>query len=69
MVILQDCLPSLPRGVAKIWQGGQELFFPDLEIRCALLRDVPCQGGSGHAPPTIFFKWCVLVYILMRFCR
>ena len=26
------------------------------------------RGVRGHAPPRNFFEWCVLVYILIKFC-
>ena len=70
-----DCLQF--RGVPRIWQGGgQEFFFPDLEICmsrkfCANLGfPVPFlfQGFGGMPPRENFLKWCNLVCILIRFC-
>ena len=48
--------------------GSQEFFFSDL--KSCMSRS---QGGSGACPPPEkFFSngaiWCVLVYILIRFC-
>ena len=54
------------RGVARIWEGGQEIFF-QIWKPCALLRGF---GGMPH-PKNIFLNgaiWCVLVCILIRFC-
>ena len=57
------------RGVPRIWQGGgQEFFFPDLEIcmsRSDMLRMAkPCallEGFGGMPPRENFLKWCNLV--------
>ena len=65
----------LIRGVARIWEGGQD-FFSDLEI-CMSRSDTSrhaahgeamrfARGVRGHAPPRNLFKmvqfdafWCV----------
>ena len=56
--------------------GGQEIFFSELEIcmwRSDMLRMAKAYallGGSGVCPlpRENFLKWCVLVYIWIRFC-
>ena len=47
------------RVVPMIWQGGQEIFFPDFKI---------CMPLRGMLPRENTFKWCVLVCIWIRFC-
>ena len=66
------------RGVPRIWQGGGKNFFSDLEncmSRSDMLRMAkPCAllgGFGGMSPEKIFLNgeiWCVLEYILIRFC-
>ena len=53
--------------------GAKNVFFSDLDIcmsRSDMLR--MAKGGSGACSPENFFLncaiWCVLVYILIRFC-
>ena len=58
------------RGVPRIWQGGgpRNFFFRFGKLRMAK----PCALFGGMPPPEKFFLngaiWCVLVYILIRFC-
>ena len=57
----------LTRGVPRIWEGGAKNFFlrfGNLHVakRCALL-----VGFGGMLPRENFLKWCVLVYIWIRF--
>ena len=44
--------------------GGGNNFFSDLEI-CMLSF---ARGVRGYAPRENFLKWCIFVYILIRFC-
>ena len=52
------------KGVARICQGGggKKYLFQIWEFACALLG-----GFGGMLPRVNFFKYCVLVYILIRF--
>ena len=67
---LRECVstgasPGFSRG------GGQEFFFQIWEFACREAMRF-ARGVRGHAPPEKFFLngaiWCVLVYILIRFC-
>ena len=46
--------------------GGQKYFFSDLEI-CML--QALLGGFGGMLSRDHFFKWCVLVYIWIRFFK
>ena len=76
IIISQVDYTRISRGVPRIWQGGgQEFFFFRFGNLHVAKRHAAhgvamrfARGVRGHAPPRNFLKWCVLVYILIRFC-
>ena len=73
--LVKETINYLSRGVPMIWEGGgQEYFFPDLEIcmsRSDMLRMArPCAllgGFGGMLPRENFFKRCNLVRFRVYF--
>ena len=55
------------RGVAKIWQGGAKNFFSEFEI-CLLRRGFEGMPPSPEKIVKTGAMWCVMVYILIKFC-
>ena len=50
------------RGVLRIWEGGQEFFYPDLGIAMRIAR-----GFGGMLPRENFLKRCNLVRFRVYF--
>ena len=58
------------QGRPRIWHGGQNFFFQIWKLACREAMRF-ARGVRGMLPQDIFLNdaiWCVLVYILIRFC-